>query len=69
MAISTGKSLKIAMTLNDIDTQTIAKGLKKSPSVINNLRGKDSCSNETLELLAAFFDMSVSEFIALGEGE
>lgn len=62
------KSLNNAMIVHNIKNKDLAKGLKMSESTVSLVRaGKRKVSTDTLELLAHFFDMPVSDFVKLGE--
>ncbi len=62
-----GKSLKVAMAVNERDTKWVADELDASVSWVNMLKNQPGAQASTLEKLAVMFDMSVSEFVALGE--
>lgn len=62
-----GKSLRLAMEHHDVDAETLAKGLNRSVSMINTWRRAESGTTATIQLLADFFHMEPSAFIALSE--
>ena len=61
------KSIKIAMASKDVNQFELAKGIGVVPSQISKWINKGGITVKGLESLAAYFDMSVSEFIKLGE--
>ena len=63
------KSLKIAMAVHDVSNEVLAKGLQKHVSNINKWCRTEglTLNSITIDEISEFFDMSVSEFIALGE--
>jgi plasmid maintenance system antidote protein VapI len=65
--MNSGKSIKIAIVQNDRDSKWLAEQMDVSVSRVNALKSSASCNTETLERLANIFNMTVSEFIALGE--
>ena len=63
-----GKSIKIACVKKDIAQHKLAKTVGVSTVTMSTLaNNKSGCKQKTLEALAEAFEMSVSEFIALGE--
>lgn len=62
-----GKSIRVAMAINERNTKWVANGLDASVSWVNMIKNQTGVSQKTLEKLAKLFDMPVSEFIALGE--
>ena len=62
-----GKSLKVAMAINERNTKWVADELDASVSWVNMIKGQIGVNPRSLKRLADLFDMSVSEFVALGE--
>ena len=63
-----GKSLKVAMAIHGISNKKLAKDIKESEVNVSRWRSDYSgVDNTKLNILAGYFDMKVSEFIALGE--
>lgn len=62
-----GKSLKFALLKNDKNQSELAQQLGLRDQQISRLANAKSANGKTIEMLANAFDMSVSEFIALGE--
>ena len=62
-----GKSIKQACLDNDMTQIQLAEGLNKSKSAIHHMSRQKTASGHNIQLLANFFKMKVSEFIALGE--
>ena len=62
-----GRSIKLAQAYNDISNTELAEISGLGTSHLSNLKSKVSCSGNILEKLSEAFNMSVSEFIALGE--
>ena len=63
-----GKSLKIAIATKEIKTKDLADGLLVSRQQVSNWKRTGSISSSRLVDICKYFDMEVSEFIALGEG-
>lgn len=63
-----GKSIKMALIKRGKDQKWLKSQLK-SPSQqhVSRLANKQSGKSQTIEQLAEVFEMSTSEFIALGE--
>ena len=62
-----GKSLRHAMINNDLKAKDVAELTGLNTRTITNMYKLPTCSNSSLKKLAEAFNMSVSEFIALGE--
>ena len=62
-----GRSIKIALLNAERDQKWLAGKLGVNPSTISQMAGKLFCNGPRLAELAAAFEMTVSEFIALGE--
>ena len=62
-----GKSTRIAMAKRGIRGNELAKQLGMSTSAVSILLSRPYSDGKRVAQLAAFFDMKVSEFIALGE--
>lgn len=62
------KSIKIALIKKDKPAKWLAEQLGVTPQYLSKLQKHGHTPNtSTCEKLASIFDMSVSEFIALGE--
>lgn len=62
-----GKSIKVAMTKKNMANQDLADKLGRTLPSISVMRGRETCSGQTMIELAGIFGMRVSELIALGE--
>ena len=62
-----GKSIKQAILDKEMTQIELAEALGKSKSTIHHMSGQKTASGHNIQLLANFFNMKVSEFIALGE--
>ena len=65
--MNVGKSIKIALINADRDQKWLAGKLALDQSTVSSMAGKPFCVGGRLVELAAAFEMSVSEFIRLGE--
>lgn len=62
------KSLKLALIKNDITSRELARHINVSEQWLSRIRtGHEQASMKLVLKLADYFDLSVSEFIALGE--
>ena len=61
------KSINIALAEREILKKELAEGIGVTPVAISNICSSRTCSGKMLIKLADFFDMKVSEFVALGE--
>lgn len=62
-----GKSIKMAMNKKGMVNQDLADKLGRTLPSVSVMRGRETCSGQTMIELARIFDMKVSELIALGE--
>ncbi len=62
-----GKSIRKALLDIEMTQIQLAEELGKSKSTIHHMSGQKTASGHNIQLLANFFKMKVSEFIALGE--
>lgn len=65
--MNVGKSTKIALVKNDRSQGWLAEQLGVSRQRATAIANSETVGAKILERLAAVFNMSVSEFIALGE--
>ena len=65
MNIST--SIRLALANKNKKAKDLAEGMGVKPQQISNWRKSGRMSADNIRAMAKFFDMSVSEFIALGE--
>ena len=63
-----GKSIKIACVKKEVTQDELSRltGISKV-TISHIINGRAKCRQDTLEKLVLAFDMSASEFIALGE--
>lgn len=61
------KSLKIALVKADKSQAQLAEDLGIKRQVVNRWANSGNMTKETLEMLADYFGMKPSEFVALGE--
>lgn len=61
------KSINIAISQREILKSDLAEGVGVTPVRISQICSGNVCSGKMLVKLADFFDMKVSEFVALGE--
>lgn len=62
------KSIKRALINANMTQRSLAKNLKTTPAHMSRLaNGKAHMNTLVLGKVASFFDMKVSEFVALGE--
>ena len=66
--MNTGKSIEIMLIRKGWSKGELAKKLGVSRTTISTLCGSKTCGGSMLKKLADIFEMSVSEFIAVGEG-
>ena len=62
-----GKSIRQACLDAEITQIQLADGLGKSKSAIHHMSRQKTAKGQNIKDLADFFNMKVSEFIALGE--
>ena len=62
-----GKSVKQAMFSRDLTGREVAIDLNVTTSTVSHWRKNISQNGNTIIKLANYFDMKVSDFIALGE--
>lgn len=62
-----GKSIKIAMAKKQMRSAELAQALGVTASTVSVMSSRTTCTGQMLILLATFFGMKVSEFVALGE--
>jgi len=63
-----GKSIRVACAKKEINHKELARLVGISETTISTLvNNKSKCKQKTLEEFASFFEIPVSEFIALGE--
>lgn len=67
--MNAGKSLRELLHRRKIKNQDFAIGVNCTPSYVCALINKKKWGGEMLEKTANFFNMSVSEFIEIGESE
>lgn len=65
--MNVGRSINIAMAKRDMRRADLAKVLGTTTQNIKHLIDRDNTSSENLRKLASVFEMSVSDFIKLGE--
>jgi len=65
--MNVGKSLKIALVKEGRNQKWLAEKLSMSQQNINNIANGSGGNANTIKKIASAFDMSASEFIALGE--
>ena len=66
--MNVSKSIKIILISKGISKGDLAKAMDVAgPTVSRWCHAEGQCSTPTVERLAKFFDMKVSEFIAVGE--
>ena len=61
------RSIAINLAKNDLTQQELARKIGVTQAQISGLVVRGTCTTNTLERLAAAFNMTVSEFIAVGE--
>ena len=64
-----GKSLRIAMAEKNVKFAWLAKELKVTPTRVRHIAQQTDCNTSLIARLAIVFNMSASEFIALGESK
>ncbi len=62
-----GRSLKKAMVEKDISCGELAGHFGVNDNTVSNWRKNEAQSGQVLKRLSEYFEMSVSEFVALGE--
>ncbi len=62
-----GKSVKVAMAQKELSINDVVVGLGISYPQVSVYRKKPIQSGAIIQRLADYFEMSVSEFVALGE--
>lgn len=65
--MNVGKSLKVALAKKGMRQNELAEKLKVSRQWIGKLANAERAGMGSIEILAATFDMKVSEFLSLGE--
>jgi len=65
--VNLSKSLKIALVKADKSQAQLAEDLGIKRQVVNRWANSGNMTKETLEMLADYFGMKPSEFVALGE--
>lgn len=65
--IDVGKSLRVAMTLHDMQGVDLAARLDTSPQQVTIWRRSKSATFKTVKKLADVFGLKISEFLVLGE--
>jgi transcriptional regulator with XRE-family HTH domain len=65
--MNVGKSIKVALAKRGVTQVDMAKKMGCGRVWLSRLANSRSASMNTVEELAAAFDMKVSEFVALGE--
>ena len=61
------RSIKVASAIKGCAVVEVARGVGVSPSKVSQWRSTGLISLRNIEKLAAYFEMTVSEFIKLGE--
>ena len=64
-----GKSLRMALVSRDMRQNQLAEKMGVGARWMSRMATSRTASMQTVEALAAQFDMTVSEFIKLGESE
>jgi len=64
-----GRSIRIAMAQRNVNQTWLAKEMGGFQSHISNMVSRKTANSAMIEKLAKAFDLSASEFIALGETE
>ena len=62
-----GKSIKVALAIREKRQQDLADHMGKSRQQISKWISTGSIGSNNVELVCKYFDMPVSEFVALGE--
>jgi len=62
-----GRSIKVALAKNDMKKIDLAKAFDWSPQYVTKICNSTEIGIGSVQKLAHFFGMPVSEFIALGE--
>lgn len=65
--MNVGKSIKHALISKGMSQTKLAEQMGVTQVWVNRLANSRSASMATIETLAAFFEMKVSDFLALGE--
>jgi len=65
LEVHAGKSLQLAMAINDVSASDVAKHLDVTRQTVHKLLDTRKMSNERLIELASFFSMSVEDFLEL----
>lgn len=65
--VNIGKSIKVALAANSKNQKWLAKELNMEVANVSRLANSETTKLATIEDIAAIFNMSVSEFIRLGE--
>ena len=61
------RSIAINLAKNDLTQQELARKIGVTQAQISGLVVRGTCTTNTLERLATAFNLTVSEFIAVGE--
>jgi len=67
MKIDTGASLRVAQAKNKVSGSSLARAFNVHPQQVMRWRTGSDMKVSLAILLAAFFDLTLAEFIALGE--
>lgn len=62
-----GKSIKVALAKNGMRGKELAEKLGVTQSTVSLMTSRETASGSMLKQLADVFEMSVSEFVKLGE--
>jgi len=62
-----GKSIKVALAKNEMKQTELAKKIGVTHTYMSAVSNRDTCTGDMLAKLSEAFNMSASEFIALGE--
>ena len=65
--MNTGKSIRMCLAKEEMTQKELAEQLNVTPTYASKLCRQKSCGGSMLEKLADVFNLSVSEFIQLGE--
>ncbi len=67
ISMNAGKSLRMLMEKNNVSCDALEKALGVSATTVSKLRKKILMSGKNVCTLAAYFNISCSEFISIGE--
>lgn len=66
--VNIGKSIKIGCAMSELTQRDLARQVDVHVATLNQIiKGKRQCRSDLMSRIADEFNMSVSEFIALGE--